>query len=108
MKADADRSLLLAGLGLTDTSPGSAGEDRSSRGGNPSERPSEPEDRFFTRRQVSAKYPLGYGWLAKAAMTGTGPPYIKIGGKVLYSESAFLAWLAAHQRQSTAKRSREV
>src|SRR3954447_9514231 len=104
MKANCDRSLLLAGLGPMDAAPGVPEKDRSNRDPKPSERPPiEPEDRFLTRRQLSEKYPLGYGWLAKATMRGTGPPYIRIGGKVLYRESAVLDWLAAHERHSTAE-----
>ena len=36
---------------------------------------------------------------------GGGPPYIKLGSKVLYQRSALLVWLTARTRNSTAKSS---
>ena len=42
-------------------------------------------------------------WLAKARMTGDGPPYIRIGRSIRYSVPALLAWLKSRQRLSTSE-----
>jgi predicted DNA-binding transcriptional regulator AlpA len=40
---------------------------------------------------------LSLSWLAKARMRGDGPPYIKIGKSIRYSEAALLRWLKSCQ-----------
>jgi hypothetical protein len=44
------------------------------------------------------------GWFAKARMSGNGPPFIKIGRKVLYRRRAVLEWLAECERRPTSER----
>jgi len=46
---------------------------------------------------------VSVSWLAKARMRGDGPPFIKIGRNVRYSEAALLQWMRAHQRLSTSE-----
>jgi hypothetical protein len=41
------------------------------------------------------------GFLEKKRCSGDGPPYIKIGRKVLYRRSEFRQWLERHRRTST-------
>ena len=40
-------------------------------------------------------------YLSKARMNGSGPPYLKIGTRVLYDEADLSAWLEAQKRTST-------
>jgi hypothetical protein len=42
--------------------------------------------------------------LAKWRLTGEGPPYIKLGRRVLYDLADVEAWIAAHRRRSTSER----
>jgi hypothetical protein len=42
-------------------------------------------------------------WLAKARMRGDGPPFIKIGRAIRYSETTLLQWMKAHQHLSTSE-----
>lgn len=59
---------------------------------------------YLTRRQVSELYPmLGYSYLAKLAMSGDGPSYIKCRGKVFYEIGMIETWLKSHERRSTAE-----
>ena len=46
---------------------------------------------------------VSISWLAKARMTGDGPPYIRVGRSVRYSEAALLQWLKSRQRLSTSE-----
>jgi predicted DNA-binding transcriptional regulator AlpA len=43
-------------------------------------------------------------WYAKLRMTGNGPRFLKIGGKVRYRRGDYEAWLATCERESTAER----
>jgi hypothetical protein len=40
-------------------------------------------------------------WLAKARMTGKGPPFIRCGRKILYRRSGVESWLRSCERLST-------
>ena len=44
---------------------------------------------------------LSLAWLAKARMSGDGPPFVKIGRSVRYSKAALLHWAKTRQRLST-------
>jgi predicted DNA-binding transcriptional regulator AlpA len=44
---------------------------------------------------------LSLSWLAKARMHGDGPPYMKVGRSIRYSETAVLQWMKSQQRGST-------
>jgi excisionase family DNA binding protein len=46
---------------------------------------------------------VSVSWLAKARMTGEGPPYIRVGRCIRYSEAALLQWLKSRQRLSTSE-----
>ena len=43
-------------------------------------------------------------WLAKSRMTGSGPPFVKLGRSVRYRESALIQWLKSRTRLSTSER----
>ena len=46
---------------------------------------------------------VSLSWLAKARMRGDGPPYIRVGRSIRYSEAALLQWLKSRQRLSTSE-----
>jgi hypothetical protein len=46
---------------------------------------------------------VSVSWLAKARMRGDGPPYVKLGRSIRYSDNALLLWMRAHQRLSTSQ-----
>jgi hypothetical protein len=60
-------------------------------------------ERLLTARDAANLLRLSPSWLAKARMTGSGPPYIKLGRSIRYSETALLLWMRAHQRLSTSQ-----
>lgn len=60
-------------------------------------------ERLLTARDAANLLRLSSSWLAKARMRGDGPPYIKLGRSIRYSETALLLWMRAHQRLSTSK-----
>jgi predicted DNA-binding transcriptional regulator AlpA len=60
-------------------------------------------ERLLTARDAANLLRLSSSWLAKARMAGSGPPYIKLGRSIRYSETALLLWMRAHQRLSTSQ-----
>ena len=46
---------------------------------------------------------VSLSWLAKARMRGDGPPFIKIGRAIRYSEAALQQWMKSRQRLSTSE-----
>ena len=60
-------------------------------------------ERLLTARDAANLLRLSSSWLAKARMRGDGPPYIKLGRSIRYSETALLLWMKAHQRLSTSQ-----
>ncbi|MBX9778233.1 MAG: helix-turn-helix domain-containing protein [Xanthobacteraceae bacterium] len=54
-------------------------------------------------KEASKLLKVSTSWLAKARMTGDGPPYIRIGRSIRYSEAALLQWLKSRQRLSTSE-----
>lgn len=61
-----------------------------------------PEDDQFIDTKVAAQIvPLSESTLNKARCTGDGPPFYKIGARVLYSKRELIQWLQSHKRLST-------
>ena len=58
-------------------------------------------DELLEPEEVSRLVRRSVGWLAKARVTGLGPRFLKVGGKVLYRRSAVETWLAGCERSST-------
>lgn len=46
---------------------------------------------------------VSLSWLAKARMRGDGPPYIRVGRSIRYSEAALMQWMKSRQRSSTSE-----
>ena len=60
-------------------------------------------DRLLTPTEAANFLRLSLSWLAKGRMRGDGPPYIKLGRSIRYSETALRLWMRAHQRLSTSQ-----
>lgn len=56
---------------------------------------------LLTPKEVARLLNLSVSWLAKRRLAGDGPPYIKMGGAVRYSQIALQQWMKAQQRLST-------
>jgi len=61
-------------------------------------------ERLLTPNETAALLRVSMSWLAKARMRGDGPPFIKLGRAIRYSEAALLQWMKAHQHLSTSER----
>lgn len=59
--------------------------------------------RFLTPSEVASLCQVSLSWLAKRRMTGDGPPFVKVGRSVRYSEAALLQWIKSRQRLSTSE-----
>ena len=56
---------------------------------------------LFTPKEQAAGLKVSVSFLAKARMRGDGPPYIKVGRSVRYTETGQAQYLASRQRRST-------
>jgi predicted DNA-binding transcriptional regulator AlpA len=60
-------------------------------------------ERLLTVRDAASVLRLSASWLAKARMRGDGPPFVKIGRSVRYSEGALREWLQSQTRRATSE-----
>ena len=60
-------------------------------------------ERLLTPTDAGRFLRVSLSWLAKARMRGDGPPYIRIGRSIRYSEAALLQWIKSRQRLSTSE-----
>ncbi len=58
---------------------------------------------LLTPKEAAQILRVSESFLAKARMAGDGPPFIKIGRSIRYSDAALLQWTKAHQRLSTSE-----
>ena len=58
---------------------------------------------LFTPKEAARFLTVSPSWLAKARMRGDGPPFIKIGRSIRYSEAALIQWMKGRQRLSTSE-----
>jgi predicted DNA-binding transcriptional regulator AlpA len=58
---------------------------------------------LLTAAEASQILKVSLSWLAKARMRGDGPPFIKIGRAIRYSEAAIQQWMKSRQRLSTSE-----
>jgi predicted DNA-binding transcriptional regulator AlpA len=59
--------------------------------------------KLLTPKDAAELLRVSLSWLAKARMRGDGPPFIKIGRSIRYSELALLQWMKSHQHLSTSE-----
>ena len=63
-----------------------------------------PEEQIFLDQDESAEFvTLSPRTMEKKRFDGDGPPYIKIGSRVLYEKSDLIAWVRSHRRHSTSE-----
>jgi excisionase family DNA binding protein len=58
---------------------------------------------LLSPKEAAKLLKVSLSWLAKARMRGDGPPYIRVGRSIRYTESALLQWLKSRQRLSTSE-----
>jgi predicted DNA-binding transcriptional regulator AlpA len=58
---------------------------------------------LLTPKEAARILKVSSSWLAKARMRGDGPPFIKIGRAIRYSEAGLQQWLKSHQHLSTSE-----
>jgi excisionase family DNA binding protein len=58
-------------------------------------------DHLLTPKEAAHFLRVSLSWLAKARMRGDGPPFIKVGRSIRYSEAALMQWMKSQQRLST-------
>jgi predicted DNA-binding transcriptional regulator AlpA len=61
-------------------------------------------ERLLTAKEAANFLHLSESWLAKGRMRGDGPPYVKLGRAIRYSEDALVQWMKSRQRLSTSDR----
>jgi predicted DNA-binding transcriptional regulator AlpA len=65
---------------------------------------SEYEDhRLFKPIEAAQFLGLSQSWLAKLRLSGDGPPYMKMGRQVRYSQADLLRWAEKSLRHSTSE-----
>ena len=60
-------------------------------------------ERLLTPKEAAEFLRVSLSWLAKARMRGDGPPFVKVGRSVRYSEAALVQWMRGRQRLSTSQ-----
>lgn len=58
---------------------------------------------LLTPKEAAPLLKVSLSWLAKARMRGDGPPFIKVGRSIRYSEAALIQWMKGRQRLSTSE-----
>jgi predicted DNA-binding transcriptional regulator AlpA len=58
---------------------------------------------LLTAKEAAHILKVSTSWLAKARMRGDGPPFIKVGRAIRYSETALQQWMKSHQHLSTSE-----
>jgi hypothetical protein len=58
-------------------------------------------DQYLVPDEVGKIIHRPTSWLAKARVTGEGPPFIRCGRKILYRRSGVESWLKGRERHST-------
>jgi excisionase family DNA binding protein len=66
-------------------------------------KPVSPIIKLLTPAEAAQLLRVSVSWLAKARMRGDGPPYIRVGRSIRYSEAALLQWMKSRQRLSTSE-----
>jgi len=62
-----------------------------------------PPNALLTAKEAAHFLRVSLSWLAKARMRGDGPPYIKVGRSIRYTEAAVTQWMKSRQRLSTSE-----
>ena len=57
--------------------------------------------RPLTTREAAERLGVAKGFLEKLRMIGGGPPFLKVGHKVVYERDTFEAWVSARRMDRT-------
>jgi hypothetical protein len=68
-----------------------------------SARESKSGERLFTAHETAGFLRVSLSWLAKARMRGDGPPFVKIGRTIRYSEAHLQQWIKSQVHLSTSE-----
>jgi predicted DNA-binding transcriptional regulator AlpA len=60
-------------------------------------------EQLLTPNEAAQRLRVSLSWLSKARMRGDGPPYVKVGRSVRYTELGLLQWMRSCQRRSTSE-----
>ena len=63
---------------------------------------------LINRYQAALYLSISRRTLEKWAVTGEGPVFYKLGGRVVYDQADLKTWLASRRRQSTSDSGQEV
>lgn len=70
-------------------------------GNHHTEQPVDARAQYLTEREVAAEYRLTPWFLQKRRVIGGGPPFFKLGSRVLYARADVEAWISSRKRSST-------
>ena len=70
---------------------------------SPPQKPAGIPLNLLSPKETAKLLKVSLSWLAKARMRGDGPPYIRVGRSIRYTESALLQWLKSRQPLSTSE-----
>jgi predicted DNA-binding transcriptional regulator AlpA len=71
--------------------------------GATAQEPAAPHVALLIPKQAARLLNVSLSWMAKARMRGDGPPYIRIGRSIRYTEAALIQWMKGRQRRSTSE-----
>jgi excisionase family DNA binding protein len=71
--------------------------------GNENDKARPQSDVLLTPKEMARLLKVSVSFLAKARMSGEGPPYMLVGRSVRYSDAARQQWLKSRQRLSTSE-----
>jgi hypothetical protein len=72
--------------------------------GNENDKARPQSDVLLTPKEMARLLKVSVSFLAKARMTGEGPPYMLVGRSVRYSDTGRQQWLKSRQRLSTSEK----
>jgi hypothetical protein len=58
---------------------------------------------LLSPKETAHRLKVSTSWLAKSRMRGDGPPFVKVGRAIRYSEAALIQWTKGRQRLSTSE-----
>ena len=62
-----------------------------------------PHSKRLHRKQTAAYLGVSLSWLDKARLSGLGPPFIAIGGRILYDSRDLEMFLQSNKHSSTSE-----
>jgi hypothetical protein len=64
-------------------------------------KPAAPASNLLTPKDAARLLKVSTSFLAKRRMAGDGPPYIKVGRSIRYTDVGIAGWMRSRQRMST-------